>query len=183
MILDFTKPSDEYVELFPEENLTYFIRYDGTWKGKKTLALTFNKPGVECKIVCPYKVFDGQEFDLVTKTTHQCPSTSCDTKIKGVLFDGAKSSYFGEIDIKPRAFGTKSYLENAVLVVGNALYNNVEPILKIEADDVSASHASSTSGVDESQLFYLTARGFDRDEAKDFLLEAFLAPLYLEATT
>ena len=95
--------------------------------------------------------------------------------MRGVLYDKAKSTYIGEIVIDSRAQGSSSYLENAALVIGSATHNHTEPILKIEADDVSASHSSFTGRIDAGLLYYLQSRGMAITQAEKLLAKAFLA--------
>lgn len=52
---------------------------------------------------------------------------------------------------------------------------NVKPNLQIIADDVKCSHGASICDLEESQLFYLKARGIDLKTARKALLFAFAA--------
>ncbi len=166
--------ADAVVKVSPVEDTLYVIDYQA-WHAKKQFEVLLAREGVSCQIVCAYKLLPNQILDLVTRVTHLAPNTSCDTKVRGVLYDNAKSTYVGEIVIDKKAWGSSSYLENAALVVGSATHNHTEPILKIEADDVSASHSSFTGRIDANQLYYLQSRGVGVHQAEKLLAEAFLA--------
>ena len=50
---------------------------------------------------------------------------------------------------------------------------NSMPGLEIEADDVRCTHGATTSQVDESELFYLLARGIRPDAARQLIVMGF----------
>lgn len=52
---------------------------------------------------------------------------------------------------------------------------NVKPNLQIIADDVKCSHGATISDLEEDQLFYLQARGIDRQAARRALIYSFSA--------
>ncbi len=49
-----------------------------------------------------------------------------------------------------------------------------KPELEIYADDVKCGHGAAIGEIEEAPLFYLQARGIDRDAARDLLVEAFI---------
>ena len=159
----------------PTEDTLYTILYDGTDRGQKSLTVTLAVPNVVCKIYCGYKVSAGNNVDLSTTVIHKAPATSCDTVIRGVLFDGGVSSYVGKVIVERVAKGSTTLLETRVLIVGDGVHNHVEPVMQIETNDVIASHASTTGRVDENQLYYLQSRGLSREEAQTLLIGAFLS--------
>jgi len=90
------------------------------------------------------------------------------------LDDGGESRYVGKVVVQKTARGSDSRLEDRTLVIWDGIRNHAEPIMQIETDDVTASHASTTGRLDEHQLFYLQSRGLSRKEAGDVLVQAFL---------
>ena len=79
----------------------------------------------------------------------------------------------GKIIIAKKAFQTNSYLNNKTLVIGEGTKNITRPILEIEADDVKASHGSTTGRVREDDVYYLTSRGLTKKEAEEVIVEGF----------
>jgi len=51
------------------------------------------------------------------------------------------------------------------------------PTLEIIADNVVCSHGASVADLDENSMFYLSARGVDRREARKLLLRGFVLEL------
>lgn len=156
------------------EDIRYIIDFDNLSGDKKYSAhLMFQKEGVEAEIVGLYKLKKDQKVDLTTISHHMVPNTKCTTNVRGVLMDNAYSNYIGKIVIDKPAQQTVSYLDDKVLVVGEASRNASQPILEIEADDVKASHGATTGNVDKSQLYYLQTRGLSREEAESLIIKGF----------
>jgi Fe-S cluster assembly protein SufD len=139
--------------------------------------LVFETEGISAEILGMFSLKKSQFLDLTTITNHKVPHTSCTTKIKGVLADKSKANYVGKIIIAKPAQQTSSFLEHAVLVNGEETTNNSQPILEIEADDVKASHGSTTGRVDASQVYYLMSRGLSQKESQKLIVEGFFDTL------
>ena len=60
------------------------------------------------------------------------------------------------------------------LLEGSGAEIDLRPRLEILTDDVRAAHGATTGRLDEDLLFYLLARGIDRDRARALLKWAFL---------
>ncbi len=52
-----------------------------------------------------------------------------------------------------------------------------KPQLEIFADDVKCSHGATSSQIEDSELFYLQARGIGKEVARGLLVYAFAAEL------
>ena len=91
-----------------------------------------------------------------------------------MLRDRATARVSGLIKIKKKAQGSDDFLEERTLLLGKEVRIEALPYLEIEADEVRASHAATSSAVDEEQLFYLKSRGLDQAEAERLLITGFL---------
>lgn len=140
-----------------------------------TFELLFDTEGVKSEIIFLYKLSDSQSIQVVTVANHMVPNTSCETIVRGVLGEKARSNYTGKIIISKKAQKTSSFLSDNVLVTGEHTHNISEPLLQIEADDVSASHGAVTGRVDDEQVYYLMSRGFSRSDAQSLIIEGFFA--------
>lgn len=167
--------------LSPNEDTKYILYFDADkcrqeQSSQKSINIELKTPNVNCKLFCACRVKSGQIFDITTNILHHAPNTSSYTLVKVVLEDGSGSRYFGRVIIKKTAIGSSSRLESRTLVLGEkAVVNVSEPIMQIENNNVTASHASTTGRLDENQVFYLKSRGLEEQEAKDMLVNAFLA--------
>lgn len=144
------------------------------------LNLLFNKPFVSSEILGIFKIGKDKTLNLTTITTHTAPHTTCMTKIKYVLESRAKTKYVGKILIQKSAQQTSSFLQTDALVVGENTSNISEPILQIEANDVKASHASTTGKINDEHLYYLRSRALDTNTSENLIVQGFLESLVLQ---
>lgn len=154
----------------PVEDTQYVLFIDDS---SSNVEVDFEKEGVSCEIIILGKVKKGNSVVLNTISKHLVPNTSCVTNYHVVLEESSSSDYKGKIIIAKKAFQTNSYLNNKTLVVGESAKNISKPELEIEADDVKASHGSSTGRIREEDIFYLVSRGFSREEAEKIIIEGF----------
>lgn len=166
-------------EIFsPTEDTEYVIKFPSEDKAvvqsQKSLTVRLEIPNLLCKIACVCKIGKDQVFDLATSVIHTAPHTKSQTQIKVVLADRGESRYVGKVVVQKTAHGSDSRLEDRTLVIGDGIRNHAEPVMQIETNDVTASHASTTGRLDENQVFYLQSRGLSHSEASDVLVQAFL---------
>lgn len=159
----------EYLELSPTEDTQYVLIPDGV----TNVDITMKKEGVSAEFLGIFSLKNKDEVELTTQSIHKVPNTSCMVNVKGALFDSAKSNYIGKIIIEKGAQQTASYLEDNVLILGDNVSNNAQPILEIEANDVKASHGATTGRIDKDQIYYLMSRGLSEKEAEETILEGF----------
>src|SRR3989304_5262475 len=96
---------------------------------------------------------------------------------KGVMKDGSKSIFKGMIRIAKDAKNSQSYLGEHSLLLSKEAKSDAIPGLEIETNDVKATHAASVSQIDDEKIFYLMARGLDKDEAKKLIITGFFSPI------
>jgi Fe-S cluster assembly protein SufD len=141
------------------------------------LEVLFETPGVSCHLIGLYVLNKGEKLDFQTIAKHTARNTSCLQDVRGILKDESESKYLGSIVIEQNAFQTESFLDDAVLVLGNGTKNQSEPILEIKNNDVKASHGSTTGRINEEEVFYLMARGLSKNEAENIIVEGFFEKL------
>ncbi len=116
---------------------------------------------------------DTQHFNITTNSIHVEESSVNDILVKGALKDYATSSYFGSIVIDKNAQKSDSYLADHVLLLSEDVKANSIPSLRIDANDVRATHGATITQLDEEQLFYLMSRGLQREAAEYMAVQAF----------
>ncbi len=137
----------------------------------------FNGKGSSCN---NFGVFLGkgkEHIDFTTNMYHNTENTTNEVLVDGILKDESTSVYRGLIRIEKEAQKTYSYLANHILKLGDKTLANSIPSLKIEANDVKASHGATVGQIDEEHLFYLMARGLSREEAERLVVEGFFEPV------
>ena len=141
------------------------------------IVFKFTTPGVTAEIIGLYHLAKDETLTFGTEAVHRCPNTSCNTKIRGALQSGTSSDYLGKIKIEKKAQQTSSFLHDSVLVIGDNVHNRADPVLEIEANEVSASHGATTGRIDKDQLYYLQSRGLSLNESERLILQGFFETL------
>lgn len=114
-----------------------------------------------------------QHIDNFAFLDHAVPNCMSNELFKNVLKDKATGIFCGKILVEKDAQKTQAYQTNRNLVSSNTAQMFSKPQLEIYADDVKCSHGLTTGQLDEDALFYMRARGIDKEEARLLLMVAF----------
>ncbi len=93
---------------------------------------------------------------------------------KNVVDGTAEGVFQGRIVVDQDAQKTDAKMMAQALLLSETAQFSSKPELEIFADDVQCGHGSTSGRIDDTQLFYLMARGVPRAEAEQLLIEAFL---------
>jgi len=115
------------------------------------------------------------ELGTTTVIDHAQPQCTSREVYKGVIDGNARAVFQGKIIVRPDAQKTDGYQLNRALLLSDTAEIDSKPELEIYADDVKCSHGATAGELDDDQLFYLRARGIDRESARNLLIAAFLA--------
>ena len=116
---------------------------------------------------------DEQHFDNHTMHKHMAGETYSNLEFKVALKDHAVSTYTGRINIEPHAAFCEAYQENRNLLLSDTAKVESIPELEIVNDDVKCSHGVTVGMLEPEQLFYLTSRGINEEEARRIILAGF----------
>lgn len=114
-----------------------------------------------------------QHIDNFAFLDHAVPNCMSNELFKNVLKDKATGVFCGKILVEKDAQKTQAYQTNRNLISSDSAQMFSKPQLEIYADDVKCSHGLTTGQLDEDALFYMRARGIDKDEASLLLMVAF----------
>ena len=137
----------------------------------------FNGQGSQCNNIGVFLGRGKEHIDFTTNMYHNTVQTTNNVVVDGILKDESSSVYRGLIKIEKEAQKTYSYLENHILKLGEKTLANSIPSLKIDANDVKASHGATVGQIDEEHMFYLMSRGLSREEAEKLIVEGFFEPV------
>ena len=137
----------------------------------------FNGQGSNCSNIGIFLGKNKEHIDFTTNVYHNAENTTNDILVDGILRDESSSVYRGLIRIPKEGQKTNSYLANHILKLGSKTLANSIPSLKIDANDVKASHGATVGQIDEEHLFYLTARGLSREESEKLIVGGFFEPV------
>lgn len=116
----------------------------------------------------------GQDHcDNRTLVRHNEPNTNSNELYKGILADHATGVFNGKIFVAQKAQKTNAFQSNRNLLLSNDANIYTKPQLEIFADDVKCSHGATSSQIEDSELFYLQARGIGKEMSRSLLTLAF----------
>ncbi len=145
----------------------------GALLSRQSYHIDLKEEGAEVELSGLSRLEGGEASHTHVHIAHLAPHTRSMQRFKGVLGGRSRSSFSGKIFVDPIAQKTEAYQLNQTLLLSPHAQVVSEPNLEIGADDVKASHGSTITALDEKQLFYFNARGIDRKEATEMLIEGF----------
>ena len=123
-------------------------------------------------------LFDKKESHANVFMDHQAPSCRSHQLFKTVLSDFSRASFEGKIMVRQAAQQTEAFQLNKNIFLSNHAQADSKPNLEIFADNVKASHGATFGQLDPDQLFYMKARGFSEDLAKNLLIFGFCEEIF-----
>ncbi len=133
--------------------------------------------GAEARVTGAYATHGRQHIDFDTTQEHAAVNTVSDLAFRGVLQDRSTAVWKGNIIVDPGAQKTDAFQDSRNLLISKRAHADSIPGLEIQANDVRCTHAAAVAQVDPEQLFYLMSRGIPEAEAKQLVIEGFLAAL------
>ena len=108
---------------------------------------------------------------------HLVPKTYGKVDNYGVCKDMGKLLFAGTSHIYEKAFKSKTEQNAKIMVFDEASDAIAKPILKIDENDIEASHAAAVGKINDEHLFYLTGRGLSINDAKELITFGYLKPV------
>ena len=110
---------------------------------------------------------------------HNSPKTYGKVDNYGVCKDNANITFLGTSYILHGSVKSKTQQNAKIMVFDEASNAIAKPILKIDENDIEASHAAVVGKINDEHLFYLTSRGISESEAKELITFGYLKPILL----
>jgi Fe-S cluster assembly scaffold protein SufB len=98
------------------------------------------------------------------------PNSYGNVDAKGVLTDEAKVVFRGIMDILSGAKEVEAHQSNHATLMSLKAKVEAIPSLMVDENDVVASHAASSSPIDENMVFYLMSRGIPKEDAQKMIV-------------
>jgi len=114
-----------------------------------------------------------QEYDQRTYQHHVSEGAASDLLYKNTLYDNSKTIFSGLIFVDKQAHRTDAYQTCRNLLMSDTCEANSMPGLEINADQVKCSHGSTSSQIDDDEIFYLLTRGIDPVNARQLIARGF----------
>ena len=166
--------------------------FDGAFadfsSGKGTFDIVVELLGEGAKSTWRYAgISSGNSNKNVTcSVEHLAPSTEAEVAQNGIATEKGKLSFLGTSHIHKGMAASSTSQKAKIIVFDPEAFGKCMPVLRIDENDVSASHSAIVGKLSEEQLFYLLSRGIDRDSAKRLMTLGHLKPIlahFNEATS
>ena len=95
----------------------------------------------------------------------------------GVTEGSSSLQFSGTGHIINGAKNSKTHQNAKIMVFDPKCFGRADPILKIDENEVEASHAATVGKVNDEHLFYLCSRGLTKQEAKRVITLGYLNPI------
>ncbi len=113
--------------------------------------------------------------EIKWEINHNEENTRSSQFVKSALHDDSVAAFQGKIFVDSKAQKTDGYQLSRALLLSDQSKFLAKPELEIYADDVKCSHGSSSGRIDQESIFYLRTRGINEQQAKQMMIEGFLA--------
>lgn len=120
-----------------------------------------------------YLLESEEHVDNRTLVNHNVANCESFELYKGILGGKSTGVFNGKIVVAQAAQKTNAFQSNRNLLMSNDANIYTKPQLEIFADDVKCSHGATSSQIEDSELFYLQARGIGKEMARGLLVFAF----------
>ncbi len=114
-----------------------------------------------------------QDQDTGTKVVHIGANTTSVLKSKSISKDGGISSYRGLVKIGKTAKNAVSSVECDALMIDDESVSNTFPSMEVEREDAQIVHEAKVGKIGDDEIFYLMARGFTEEQAKQMIVTGF----------
>ena len=150
---------------FTQDNVNASVRFLLTNEGAKAewMLATLSEKSQN-------KVFD-------VSFIHEVGHTVASMNNYGVAKDSSKIVFSGVNHIKEHAKESKTSQNAKIIVFDKASQGVASPILKIDENDVSASHGAVVGQLNNEHMFYLMSRGLSKNDAKELIIRGYLQPI------
>ena len=108
---------------------------------------------------------------------HVAPHTRGLSENYGITEGTSRLTFKGTSHIQNGAYASAARQSAKIIVFDEGCVAKALPILKIDENDVQASHAAIVGKLNEDHMFYLNSRGLSRDEAKRLIILGYLKPI------
>jgi len=140
---------------------------------RNNLNITLNGEHCETNLDGLYMPVAKGTIDNHTVVDHRLPNSNSNELYKGIIGKQATGVFNGKVFVRQDAQKTNAFQSNNNILLADTATINTKPQLEIWADDVKCTHGCTTGQMDKEQLFYLRARGIDKESAQKLLLKAF----------
>ena len=156
--------------------IAYFADFSES-VNKLDVSINLNDDNATCEWHLASLSSNKDNKDIAVSIYHNHPHTFGRIDNYGVCKDEGRLIFSGVSHILKGCHQSKSHQNAKIVVFDNACVAKAKPILKIDENDIEASHAATVGKVSDEHIFYLTSRGLNIEEAKMLITLGYLKPI------
>jgi len=118
-----------------------------------------------------------QKADLYTEIINANTDTACQSEVRAVLLGNSAADLKSFANVRHGAKRSKSYVKERGILYDKGTYMNLLPDMLVDESEVKATHSGASSPTNEDEIFYLTTKGIEREEAKRLIVTGFLGEM------
>ncbi len=148
-------------------------------KGTETIDMNVDLIGPSASLTCHMAAmsYESDQKSIAVSVHHQAPDTYALVSSYGVAQGTGLLKFSGTSHIFHGAPKSKTHQNAKIMVFDPHSVGRANPILKIDENDVEASHSAAVGKVNDEHLFYLCSRGLTPHEAKSLITMGYLNPI------
>lgn len=147
----------------------------GSERTKSDLRYIMGDPGGNIRVLGSILSADSMHLDHHIEIHHEAPETFSRLSWHSACGGSSRTIGTGMLTIRKGSKGADAaQIFHNLLLSESAKADSIPELEVMENDVVGCGHGTANGPIDEDQMFYLKARGFDEDGAKSSLIAAFL---------
>lgn len=150
-----------------------FSKGSGTFR----LSVFLEGEGASCEFHGAVLSKDSDKKTIEASCYHMAPHTEGLMENYGISENQSHLVFTGISQIQNGAHGSQTRQSAKIIVFDPRCLARCSPVLKIDENDVSASHAAIVGKLNEDHMFYLMSRGLDAKEARRLITLGYLKPI------
>lgn len=171
------KSSKITANLGKNSKITVFYADFSTEQNHLEAAINLNDEDAYCEWHLASLSEKKDDKEIAVSMYHNHSNTHGKIDNYGVCKDNSKLIFSGISHIVKGCHQSTSHQNAKIVVFDNDCKAIAKPILKIDENDIEASHAAVVGKVSDDHIFYLTSRGLNKDEAKLLITLGYLKPI------
>ncbi|MCQ2771652.1 MAG: SufD family Fe-S cluster assembly protein [Bacilli bacterium] len=145
--------------------------------GKFVINVNLNGFGASCNWHLASLAHKDEKKVFETSVMHNSEGTNALMSNYGIARDSGNLTFSGTSHIKHGSVNANTRQDAKIIVFDKDSDGKAMPILRIDDNDVQASHAAVVGRLNEQHLFYLESRGISEDDAKRIIALGYLKPI------
>lgn len=118
-------------------------------------------------------IADGEQFyDFNYVAEHRGSKTESMATYRGILKGNARKNWRGSLDFHEGSEGSVGDEQEDTLLLSPDVVNRSIPLILCKEEDVDGRHGATIGQLSDDMLFYMEARGIDKEEAKKIMVRA-----------